>query len=144
VLCTTSHAFASDATLQLRRDGFDEERKAIRSLLGKDLDVIEASNAQQAEIFVGKTDLDGDGVKEAVARVVHGGYCGSGGCLMLVLRRDPDGAWHVISESTAVEIAVSSSQTRGFHDLTIKDGHDQVYRLAWNGERYSETALSPR
>ena len=79
---------------------------------------------------------------EIVARVVHGGYCGSGGCLMMILRRDPAGAWHTISETTAVEITVASGQTHGFHDLIVKDGHDQLHRLAWDGARYSGASAS--
>jgi hypothetical protein len=136
-LCSAPNAFAADAPLQLKQDGFDAERSAVRSVLGSDVGTIEASNGQKAAIFVARTDLDGDSTDEIVARVVHGGYCGSGGCLMLVLRRDAAGAWHTISETTAVEITVASEQTRGFHDLIVKDGHEQVHRLAWDGERYS-------
>jgi hypothetical protein len=142
--CFAIDCLAADAPLQLKQDGFDAERDAVRSLLGSDLGTIESSNGQKAEIFVARADLDGDHADEIVARVVHGGYCGSGGCLMLVLRRDSAGAWHTISETTAVDVTVSSDQTRGFHDLIVKDGHDQVHRLAWDGERYSGASASAR
>jgi hypothetical protein len=136
VLCSAIDSPASDLSLELKQTGFDNERSAIRSLLGKDLEIIESSSGRNADIFVATTDLDGDSTEEIVARVVHGGYCGSGGCQMVILRRDADGAWRSILESTAVEIAVSSRQTRGFRDLTVRDGHDQVHRLAWNGTQY--------
>jgi hypothetical protein len=143
-LCLAPNSLAADAPLQLKQDGFDAERSAVRSLLGSDLGTIESSNGRKAEIFVAKTDLDGDHADEIVARVVHGGYCGSGGCLMLILRRDPAGVWHTISETTAVDVTVASDQTRGFHDLIVKDGHDQVRRLAWDGERYSGDSAPAR
>jgi hypothetical protein len=144
VLVLAVDCLASDAPLHLTQDRFDDERTAVRALLGGDLTTIESSNGRKAEIFIAKTDLDGDGADEIVARVVHGGYCGSGGCLMVVLRRNPSGAWQSISESTAVEIAVSSERTRGFSDLIVKDGHEQVHRLAWDGDRYSGASESDR
>ena len=137
-------AFASSTPLELKQNGFDDEEAAIRSLLGKDLEVIESASGRKAEIFVATADLDGDGTNEIVARVVHGGYCGSGGCQLLVLRRGADGAWRPILESTAVEITVSSQQTKGFRNLSVRDGHDQVRRLAWNGTHYVGNTVIPR
>jgi hypothetical protein len=142
-LCSTT-GFASGKPLDLKQSGFDDERAAVRSLLGKDLEVIESSSGRRADIFVATTDLDGDGMQEIVARVVHGGYCGSGGCQLLVLRRDADGAWRPVLETTAVEITVASQQTRGFRDLTIRDGHDQLRGLAWNGTQYVGNDVPPR
>lgn len=140
-LCST---IASGTPLELKQIGFDGERAAVRSLLGKDLEVIESSSGRKADIFVATTDLDGDGTEEIVARVVHGGYCGSGGCQLLILRRDADGAWRPVLETTAVEITVAGEQTRGFRDLTIRDGHDQLRGLAWNGTRYIGNDVPPR
>ncbi len=144
VLGVAIDCLGSDPPLSLKQDGFDAERRVVRSLLGKDLDTIEESSGRKAEILIGATDLDGDAANEIVARVVHGGYCGSGGCLMIVLRRDPAGTWRSIFETTAEEIAVSSQRTLGFHDLSVRDGHDQVHRLTWNGTQYSGESVPTR
>jgi hypothetical protein len=50
--------------------------------------------ADTAKWMIAHTDLNGDGVDEAVAYVVDPGYCGTGGCSLYILGQQ-NGAWSV-------------------------------------------------
>ena len=66
------------------------------------------------------TDLDGDGVDEAIVHVAGGGMCGSGGCVTFVLaaRR---GLWRRVSGHTITRppIRVLPTSHRGWRDLSV-------------------------
>jgi hypothetical protein len=100
------------------------------------------------------TDLSEDGRPEVVVRLSGGGWCGSGGCTMLVLS-DLGNTFRVVSRITITQlpIRVLQSKTNGWHDLGVTisgGGVDKAFeaRLAYDGRAYatnpSVVRLGPR
>lgn len=104
--------------------------------------------AAAAPVTVAWKDLNGDGQAEAVA-YLSGGWCGSGGCTLLVLEFDCAG-FIVRSRTTITRlpIAVAKSATRGWSDLVVTVGGggapDGQVILPFQGVRYpSNPTVAP-
>jgi hypothetical protein len=65
-------------------------------------------------------DLNDDGVPDAVVLITDKNYCGSGGCMMLVLRGEA-GAFHLVSTSTITRkpVLVLPEIRNGWHTLVV-------------------------
>lgn len=94
-------------------------------------------------------DLGGDGVKELLVYVSGRNWCGSGGCVLLVVA--PSGSAHrVLSRTTIAKlpIRVLSSRTNGWRDLAvwvqgggIMTGYEA--KLPFNGRSYASNPSNP-
>ncbi|MCT2398227.1 hypothetical protein [Novosphingobium mangrovi (ex Huang et al. 2023)] len=96
-----------------------------------------------------ETDLDGDGTPEVLAYVGGPMMCGTGGCNLVVLRRD-GAQLRKVSELSVVQLPVGvlESKSNGWHDLavTIAGGGVVAHtvRLAFDGKGYPENpTVSP-
>lgn len=81
-------------------------------------------------------DLDGDGNDDAIVFLQGTGWCGSGGCTMLVLQGRKSG-YKLISRSTVTHppIRMARSTSHGWKDLIVhSDGADRLMRF--NGSQY--------
>lgn len=81
-------------------------------------------------------DLDNDGVEDAVVLLQGMGWCGSGGCTMLVLK-GADTGYGVVSNSTVTRapVRVSNSASQGWRDLIVhSDGAEKL--MQFDGEAY--------
>jgi hypothetical protein len=94
-------------------------------------------------------DLAGDGEREAIVYVQGEGWCGSGGCTMLVLAPS-HGAWRVVGETSVTRTPVRLLETRshGWRDLGvmvegggIQPGYEAA--LSFNGRRYPDNPSVP-
>src|SRR5215469_8863420 len=68
-------------------------------------------------------DLRDDGSKEAIAYLSSTGWCGTGGCTLLVLA--PSGASYKLITKTPIvrlPIRVLTTKTNGWHDLSVVVG----------------------
>jgi hypothetical protein len=65
-------------------------------------------------------DLNGDGKKEAVVYLMGREWCGSGGCITLILARDRV-SWKIVGHITITRppIRVLSSTSHGWHDIGV-------------------------
>ena len=88
------------------------------------------------------TDLNGDGRSETFVYVTDQGYCGSGGCTLVVL--SPQGrSYRVVLRSTSTQLPIRllSTSTHGWLDVgvTVAGGGitpRYTARLRYNGTRY--------
>jgi hypothetical protein len=94
-------------------------------------------------------DLNGDGRKESFVYVTDPSFCGSGGCLLLVL--SPRGNnYSVVMRATVVKrpIMIFRTATHGWRDVgvTVQGGGNirtYVSRLRFDGHRYPSNPTIP-
>ncbi|HET7259786.1 MAG TPA: hypothetical protein VFI75_08690 [Candidatus Acidoferrum sp.] len=95
-------------------------------------------------------ELKDDGTKQAIVYITGRAWCGSGGCVMLIL--DPQGAsYRVVTQTTITRppIRVLNSKSNEWHDLGvmvagggIKPGYEA--QLSFDGKAYpSNPTVSP-
>jgi hypothetical protein len=108
----------------------------IRAFLGKDLDTLEKTNGRKAQIEIQSADLDGDGTPEILARIYHSGYCGSAGCMILVLQKNSSGEWKPLFTATSENIEVGGTRKTGMCDLILRDDRGRQTIFRWSGRKY--------
>ena len=98
---------------------------------------LKVSNYQRAD-----TDLNGDGRLETYVYVTDQGYCGSGGCKLVVLSRQ-GASYRVVLRSTVTQLPITLLPTfsRGWRDIgvTVAGGgtiRPYTARLRFDGRRY--------
>jgi hypothetical protein len=99
----------------------------------------ETKTTEFAAAFV---DLRNDGSKEAIVYLSSDGWCGTGGCTMLILA--PEGtSYKVVSKIPAVRlpIRVLTAKANGWHSIGVvgrKSGTEPLYEaiLSFDGKSY--------
>lgn len=94
-------------------------------------------------------DLKDDGTKEAIVYVTGRGWCGSGGCVMLILA--PEGkSYKVITQTTVTRLPVRvlKTKSKGWHDISvvvagggIQLGNEAI--LSFDGKTYPTNPTVP-
>lgn len=98
--------------------------------------VAQAAQTTAPEYQHGLVDLNGDGVSDAVVLLRDPGWCGSGGCTMLILKGSEAG-YDVISRSTVTHtpVRVAESTSHGWRDIIVSsDGADRI--MHFSGDAY--------
>ena len=96
-----------------------------------------------------ETDLNGDGQDEVVVHVTSCDYCGSGGCVTLVLQRTGQGYRTMMRASvTRPPIRVLETRHQGWKDIGVMvsgGGAGPAYEaaLAFDGRRYPSNPTTP-
>ncbi len=96
-----------------------------------------------------ETDLNGDGQDEVIVHVTSRDYCGSGGCVTLVLQRTGQGYRTVMRASvTRPPIRVLETRHQGWKDIGVTvsgGGAGPAYEaaLAFDGRRYPSNPTTP-
>ncbi len=93
-------------------------------------------------------DLDGDGTPEVLAYIGGPYWCGTGGCPLVVAKRDGDNLTQVLKTSvTQLPIGVLDSSTNGWRDLWVTTaGGGQLTgrrKLMYDGESYPTNPTAP-
>lgn len=105
--------------------------------------------ARQARFHLGVADLDGDGGDEGLVWLDDRDFCGTGGCNLLVLRRQ-GGSWQEVTRLTVTwpPVKILESRTNGWQDLSvyvrgggIVRGYDAV--LSFDGRTYPTNPSTP-
>jgi hypothetical protein len=99
----------------------------------------ETKKTEYAAVFV---DLKDDGTNEAIVYLSSDGWCGTGGCTMLILA--PEGkSYRVVTKVPAVRlpIRVLDAKSNGWRDIGIvarKSGVEPLYEaiLSFDGKSY--------
>jgi hypothetical protein len=94
-------------------------------------------------------DLKDDGTKEVIVYVSGRGWCGTGGCVMLILA--PEGtSFKVVTKTTVTRlpIRVLATKSNGWHDITVVariSGTEPVYEavLSFDGKTYPANPSTP-
>lgn len=97
----------------------------------------EARGGTATRVQLAWADLNGDQQPEAIAYVSGGGWCGTGGCRLMVLERS--GATYRIRGKLTVTrrpIGVLVHRTSGWRDLAV-DVRDYRAAVPFDGERYA-------
>jgi hypothetical protein len=83
-------------------------------------------------------DLNGDGRDDAIVLMSGSGWCGSGGCTMLIFRGVESGFEYVCSSTvTSVPIRVSRKTVRGWRSLIVfSKGKGEVVMRFTEAARY--------
>jgi hypothetical protein len=106
----------------------------LRSYLGEPYAPFEREGATRySSAFV---DLKGDGTKEVIVYLSGRAWCGSGGCIMLILA--PDGATYRLVTKTTITrppIRVLNTRSNGWHDIGVV--------VAGGGTQHGYEALLP-
>jgi len=104
---------------------------------------------KETQYAVAFKDLNGDGVDEAIVYLMGGGWCGSGGCTTLVLKKEGD-SWATVSRITITRppIRVLTSVSKGWHDLGVwvqGEGTQPGYEaeLVFDGKSYPRNPTTP-
>lgn len=126
------------------------ESKALRSFLQKYLESGQSLD-ETARYSVAEVSLNGKPARQIFVLVTGEGWCGSGGCIVLLL--EPRGSsFRVVDGFTLARlpIRILPSKTHGWHDITmpvagggIINGYTALLRF--NGHKYpSNPSMAPR
>ncbi len=76
-----------------------------------------------AEYRAAPVDLNGDGLAEVVVLAQARSFCGSGGCMMLVLTAEGE-SYRVVTKTTVVQkpIRLLPTSTNGWRDIVVRVG----------------------
>lgn len=101
----------------------------------------------QTDFDVALFDLNQDGLKDAVVLLKSSNWCGSGGCTMIVFKAISNDQFQPHSKLTVTDrpIYALSSQTQGWHDLSVYTRGTGQVLLKFNGVSYpSNPSLAPQ
>ena len=114
----------------LRPDQYDTEKNLEGTgggwKLGNTLDLY-----LREFVKIGKGDIDDDGVAERFYFLGDPGWCGSKGCLILVVQKRPDG-WKVLCEESGGDHSVWITDwvsTSGYREM------ETTFRVYWHGDK---------
>jgi hypothetical protein len=109
-------------------------QSAVAAALGRPVDFVHVTVA-----------LNQDSQSDAIVLVRDSGWCGSGGCVMLVFRGTP-GAFTLVSRSTisSLPIRVLPTSRFGWKDLIVHSNGTGDVVMRFDGTRYpSNPSLQP-
>jgi hypothetical protein len=140
--------FCGWTTAQVNTGSNASQEDALRVFIASYVESLglRASEARYFDTFI---DLNGDGVNEAIVYLAGRDWCGTGGCLTLVLARDGTSyrlVGHVLA--TRPPIRALRDRAHGWRTLTAwvsGGGIDQGYEavLPYDGTRYPVSAAPP-
>lgn len=144
-------AFALCCVAQTAHETIPKQADPLKTSLRKYLGEPEAAFEQDgptrySSVFA---DLKGDGSKQTIVYITGRGWCGSGGCVMLIL--DSDGAsYKLVTQTTVTRLPVRilSSKSNSWHDLSvvvagggIQPGYEAL--LSFDGKTYPTNPTVP-
>ena len=94
-------------------------------------------------------DLSGDGVPEAIVYLTSGGWCGSGGCTLLILEQRGS-AYKVVTKATVTRLPIRALTTKsnGWLDLGVRVQGGGIFVpyeavLSFDGKTYPANPSTP-
>lgn len=107
------------------------------------------SDEERTRYVAAFTDLNGDGVREAIVYVIGPGWCGSGGCITFVLNREGS-SYTVVTKITITRapIRVVDHVSNGWRDIgvwVVGGGiqHGYEAELPFDGKTYPSNPSMP-
>lgn len=114
----------------------------LLSILSKpDLRCSSGGNCEVNGFTLEPVDINGDGKNEYV--VTHGGYCGSGGCTILLMAEAANKTWAPVA-STFGSLDVMAASTNGYRDIrhilkiypSTGPWYVAAQKFSWSGREY--------
>jgi hypothetical protein len=99
-------------------------------------------------VAIAFSDLNGDGMDEAVVYVMGPGWCGTGGCDALALSLK-GATYSVVMDASVSQLPISvlPAKSHGWHDLGITiaggGGEAGVAEMKFNGKTYPDNPTVP-
>ena len=122
-------------------------RKFLQDYLGHPYPAFEKEEPSRYSAAL--VDLKGDGTQEAIVYLTGRGWCGSGGCVTLILIPQ-DSSYKVLTEITITwtPIRVLATKSHGWHDISVWErggGNVQAYEseLSFDGVTYPTNPSVP-
>jgi hypothetical protein len=127
-----------------------DDAPTLRSFLQSYLGKPQFKEDEDDQYLAAWVDLNEDGKPEVIVHVVGRSWCGSGGCITLVLARQRT-TYRVITKMTITRppILVMREKSHGWHDISVTvqgGGILKAYkaRMRFSGERYpSNPTVAP-
>lgn len=125
----------------LQRGNFGTDREFIeRYVIGKygGYRELKAGKVDPSRLYIGRYDLNGDGVEELLVRISYGFVCGTVGCETVIFEKK-SGGWRELSifyvshVGTVRKIYLSVTEESSANYKTIYSENDG---LRWNGKKY--------
>lgn len=135
------------AMIGANQSGPEKDGSALRQFLKQ---YLRLTASAKTSIAIGSVDLNGDNRQEQVVYVRGEEWCGSGGCLALVLRRTKT-SYNVLARITVARlpIRVLNANNNGWRSIGvwvqgagIKRGYEAV--LLFNGKKYPDNPTHTR
>ncbi len=143
-------AFAPTVVAQTLKEPLPQA-ESLKFFLQKYLGELDPSFEKEAATRYSSAfvDLKDDGTKEVIVYVSGRRWCGTGGCVMLILA--PEGAsYRVVTETTVTRlpICVLSTKSNGWHDIGVMartSGVEPLYEamLSFDGRTYPSNPTVP-
>ena len=121
-------------------------KKFLLEYAGKPLAEFEKENkTRYSAAFV---DLAGDATRQVIVYLTGRGWCGSGGCVTLVLSRN-DSSYELVTKITVSRppIRILNSKSNGWKDITVQVAGGAVAaheaKLSFNGKTYPSNPSMP-
>jgi hypothetical protein len=122
-------------------------REFIRHYLGEpDAPSEKEGSTHYSGVFV---DLNDDGKKEVIVYVSGRMWCGTGGCVMLILALDGE-SYRVVTRTTVTKlpIRVLTTKSNGWHDISVAVAGEAIQpgyeaELSFDGKTYPSNPTVP-
>jgi hypothetical protein len=136
---------------QTQKEAIPNQAESLKSFLqnylGKPNAAVEREGATRYSSAL--VDLKDDGTKEVIVYISGRAWCGSGGCVALILA--PEGkSYRVVTETTVTRlpIRILSTMSNGWHDIGvvvagggIQPGYEAI--LSFDGKSYPSNPTVP-
>ena len=138
-----SNVVSADERIVLQRGNFGTDREFIEQyVVGKyrGYGEFKAGKVDLSRLYIGRYDLNGDGVEELLVRISYGFVCGTVGCETVIFEKTSVG-WRELSSLSVshvgtvkeIYINVTVESTTGYKTI-----YSENYGLRWNGKEYVE------
>ena len=148
-ICLTNCIMSSFVSAQPPSKAGQTAEASLKSFLQSYLGKPESKEDEDDQYLVAWVDLNDDGKQEAVVYVYGPSWCGSGGCVTLVLAPN-EATYRLLTKMTVTRlpIRVMPEKSHGWHDIsvTVAGGGIPAHeaRMRFNGEAYpSNHSLAP-
>ncbi len=141
LLSLASNVVSAHERIVLQRGNFGTDREFIEQyVVGKyrGYGEFKSDKVDPSRLYIGRYDLNGDGVEELLFRISYGFVCGTVGCETVIFQRTA-GTWKELSSfpvshvGTVKEIYINVivENTTGYKTI-----YSEYYGLKWHGKEY--------
>ena len=143
LLSLAPNVVSADERIVLQRGNFQTDREFIEQyVVGKyrGYGEFKSDKIDPSRLYIGRYDLNGDGVEELLVRISYGFVCGTVGCETVIFEKT-SGRWRELSSLsvshvgtvTQIYLNVTEESTTGYKTI-----YSEYYGLKWNGKEYFE------
>ncbi len=141
LLSLAPNVVSAHERIVLQRGNFGTDRDFIEQyVVGKysGYGEFKAGKVDPSRLYIGRYDLNGDGVEELLVRISYGFVCGTVGCETVIFEKTTVG-WRELSSLPVSHVGtvrqiylnVIVKSTTGYKTI-----YSENYGLRWNGKKY--------